>query len=239
MKKILNIVKSVVVWLVVAIAVFMMIFTVVSVTSFNRNDRNLFGFRVYIVNTDSMSATHFDAGDLIFVKQTDPAELKEGDVITYISQNTDSFGENITHRIRKKTVDAAGNPGFVTYGTTTDTDDATIVTYPYVMGKYQFKIPKMGTFFSFLKTPQGYIACIFVPFMLLIVYQGINCIKLFRKYKGEQMEEMQEEKAKLEAERAENARMLEELKELKKQMEMQKESASAEGDTAEEGTEKE
>ena len=50
---------------------------------------------------------------------------------------------------------------------------------------------------------------------------------------------MQEEKAKLEAERAENARILEELKELKKQMEMQKESASAEGDTAEEGTEKE
>ena len=45
MKKILNMVKTGLVWIVVAVAVFMMIFTVISVTTFNRNDRNLFGYR--------------------------------------------------------------------------------------------------------------------------------------------------------------------------------------------------
>lgn len=63
MKKALNIIKTTLVWLVVLLAVSMMIFTVVSVTTFNRNDRDLFGFKMYIVNSDSMSATDFNAGD--------------------------------------------------------------------------------------------------------------------------------------------------------------------------------
>ena len=63
----------------------------------------------------------------------------------------------MTHKIRRLTKTADGSPGFVTYGTTTDTDDEAIVTYPYVLGKYTGKLPKVGTFFTFLKTTQGYI----------------------------------------------------------------------------------
>lgn len=205
----------------------MMIFTVISVTTFNRNDRDLFGYKAYIVNSDSMAATDFDAGDLIFVKEVDASTLKEGDIITYISQNSESFGEVITHKIRSLTTDAQGNPGFVTYGTTTDVDDTTIVTYPYVMGKYESHLNGVGTFFNFLKTPQGYIVCIFVPFMLLILYQGINCIRLFRRYKQEQTEELEAEKAKIEAERAESAKMMAELQALKAQLEQQTETKTA------------
>ena len=221
MKKALKVIQTTLVWLIVAVSVFMMVFTIISVTTFNRNDRNLFGYRAYIVNTDSMSATDFGAGALIFVKEVDCSTLREGDIITFVSQNSESFGETLTHKIRKLTRDANGDPGFITYGTTTDTDDATVVTYPYVLGKYQSHLPHVGTFFNFLKTPQGYIVCIFVPFMLLILYQGINCVKLFRRYKSEQLEEMNEEKARLEQERAENARMLEELMALKAQLEQQ------------------
>lgn len=228
MKKAINIIKTTIVWLVVALAVFMMIFTVISVTTFNRNDRDLFGYKAYIVNSDSMAATDFDAGDLIFVKEVDASTLKEGDIITYISQNSESFGEVITHKIRSLTTDAQGNPGFVTYGTTTDVDDTTIVTYPYVMGKYVSHLNGVGTFFNFLKTPQGYIVCIFVPFMLLILYQGINCIRLFRRYKQEQTEELEAEKAKIEAERAESAKMMAELQALKAQLEQQTGTKSVE-----------
>ena len=199
-------------------AVFMMIFTIVSVTTFNRNDRNLFGYRAYIVNSDSMAATDFNAGDLIFVKEVDPNSLREGDIITFISQNTESFGETVTHKIRKLTRDASGNPGFITYGTTTDVDDATVVTFPYILGQYQSHLPYVGTFFNFLKTPQGYIVCIFIPFMLLILYQGVNCVQLFRRYKSEQVAEMEAEKARIEEERAQNAKMMEELLALKAQL---------------------
>lgn len=218
MKKALKIIKTVAVWLVVALAVSMMIFTVISVTTFNRNDRALFGYKMYIVNSDSMAKTDFNAGDLIFAKEVDPSTLKEGDIITYMSQNTASFGETVTHKIRKVTTDAEGNAGFITYGTTTGKDDETIVTYPYVLGKYQGKIAGLGTFFNFLKTPPGYFVCIFTPFMLIIVYEGVKFFGLFRRYKKEQLEEMEAERAKIEEERAANAKMLEELQALKAQL---------------------
>ena len=219
MKKALNIIKTTFVWLMVLLAVMMMIFTVISCTTFNRNDRSLFGFKMYIVNSDSMAATDFNAGSLIFVKEVDPSTLKEGDIITFMSQDTDSFGETITHKIRKVTTDAEGNPGFITYGTTTDTDDETIVTYPYILGKYQSHVPALGTFFNFLKTTPGYFVCIFTPFMLIILYEGVKFFNLFRRYKKEQMDEMQAERDKIEAEKLENAKMLEELRALKAQLE--------------------
>ena len=237
MKKILNIIKNIFVWLMVALAVCMMIFTVVSVNTFDRSDRSLFGFKAFIVLSDSMSKTDFDAGDLVLVKEVDPATLKEGDIIAYTSQNTSNYGETVTHKIRKLTTDANGEPGFITYGTTTDTDDETIVTYPYVLGKYKTNIPKVGRFFMFLKTTPGYIVCILIPFLLLILIQGLNCIKLFRRYKLEQMAEMKEERAKIEEERAESQKMMAELLALKAQLaEKENQNNDSEMNTAENGT---
>ena len=216
--KALIIIRSIFVWLMVALAVFMMIFTIVSVSTFDRADRNLFGYKAFIVLSDSMSKTDFSAGDLVLVKAVDPSTLKEGDIIAYTSQNTSNYGETVTHKIRKITTDANGEPGFVTYGTTTDTDDETIVTYPYVLGKYQGHIPKVGTFFQFLKSTPGYIVCVLIPFLLLILLEGVRCIRLFRKYKAEQQAELQAERDKIEADRAETQRMMQELLQMKAQM---------------------
>lgn len=216
--KALKIVRSIVVWLMVVLAACMMIFTIVSVSTFDRADRNLFGYKAFIVLSDSMSKTDFNAGDLVLVKEVDVSTLKEGDIIAYTSQNTESYGEVITHKIRKLTTDATGQPGFVTYGTTTETDDETIVAYPYVLGKYQTHIPKVGTFFQFLKTTPGYIVCILIPFLLLILMEGIRCIRLFRKYKAEQQAELQAERDRIEADRAETQRMMQELLQMKAQM---------------------
>ena len=193
----------------VVLAVCMMIFTIVSVSTFDRSDRSLFGYKAFIVLSDSMSKTDFKEGDLVLIKEVDPSTLKAGDIISYTSQNTDNFGETVTHKIRKLTVDANGEPGFITYGTTTDTDDETVVTYPYVLGKYHTRIPNVGKFFMFLKTTPGYIVCILIPFLLLILIQGLNCTQLFRRYKREQMAEMEKERAKIEKERAENKKVIE------------------------------
>ncbi len=214
--KILRVIRSIVTWAFVAFAVCMMIFTIVSVSTFDRSDRDIFGYKAFIVLSDSMSKTDFDAGDLVMVKDVDPTTLQEGDIIAYTSQNTMNFGETVTHKIRMLTTDAEGNPGFVTYGTTTDTDDETIVTYESVIGKYEFNIPKVGKFFQFLKTTPGYIVCILIPFLILILMEGIRCISLFRKYKEEQQAEMQVERDKIAAERAEAQKMMAELMEMKK-----------------------
>lgn len=218
MKKTFSIIKSIFVWLLLIATVGMMVFTVFSVMTFDRNDRSVFGYKFFIVQPDSMSATDFSAGDIVFIKEIDPATLKEGDIISYISQNSSNFGETVTHKIRSLTTNENGDAGFVTYGTTTNTDDETVVTYPYVLGKYTGRLPNVGTFFSFLKTTPGYIVCILVPFLLLIGYNGLNCISLFRRYKKEQMQELQAEREKIEEERRQSAQMLKELQELRSQL---------------------
>ena len=227
-KKILNIALKVVTWLLVAFTVFMMIFTVVTVTTVDRNDRSIFGVKFYIVQTDSMSLSennkdmdvHFNAGDIVIIKNVkDPRALQAGDVIAFMSTNSVSYGETVTHMIRevKKTEDGKVL-GYVTYGTNTGTDDEALVEPEYVLGAYSGKLPGVGNFFAFVKSTPGYIVCILVPFLLLILYNGVNVIRLFRKYKREQMEAMQAEKDKLEAERAENQRMMQELLALKAQL---------------------
>lgn len=218
MKKTFNIIKSVLVWLILLAAIGMMVFTIFSVTTFDQSHRSVFGYKFFIVQSDSMSATDFDAGDIIFVKEVDPATLQEGDIIAYTSQNTNNYGDTVTHKIRSLTTDENGNPGFITYGTTTNTDDETIVTYPYVLGRYTGNLPNVGTFFAFLKTTPGYILCILIPFLFLIGYNGLNCIMLFRRYKREQMEELQAEKDKLAEERRQSAEMMKELQALREQL---------------------
>ena len=229
MKKVFHIIKNIFVWLVVALAVCMMIFTVVSVNTFGRTDRSIFGYKAFIVLSDSMSKTDFNAGDLVLVKEVDPATLKAGDIISYQSTNTENYGEVVTHKIRELTTDAEGNPGFVTYGTTTDQNDENNVTYSFVLGKYQTKLPGVGKFFQFLKTTPGYIVCIFLPFLLLILVQGINSIRLFRQYKKEQLAELEAEREKeraemaaerqrLEEQQAESQKMMAELLKLKNEL---------------------
>jgi len=218
MKKALTIIKDVLVWLLVILAVGMMLFTIFSVNTFDQNHRNLMGYKFFVVRSDSMSASDINAGDIVVVKETNPAALQAGDIIAYISQNTENYGEAITHMIRSLTTTSSGEPGFVTYGTTTGADDPIIVTYPYVLGQHTATVPHLGTFFTFLKTTPGYICCIFIPFMLLILHQGINCIRLFRRYRSEQMEELEAERQKLESERTQAAEMMAELQELKAQL---------------------
>ena len=245
MKKAWNIIRKIIVWAIVVFSLGMMAFTIISVTTFDRADRSVFGYSAFIVLSDSMKATDFDAGDLVIIKQTDPSTLKEGDIISFTSNNTENFGEVVTHKIRRVTTDESGNPAFVTYGTTTDSDDESLVTYEFVLGKYVKNLPVAGRLFAFIKTTPGYIVCIFLPFLILIIIQGMNSVRLFRQYKQEQMAEMtaaqekqkaemEAERKKLEEERLESQKMMQELMKLKEQMSgMQQTGAAAEGEASE------
>ena len=189
MKKRLEAVRNILSWTLTAAAAVMIIFTIVSLTAADREDRSIFGFRAFIALSDSMSATDFDAGDLVLVKEVDPATLKEGDIIAYISRSSASNGETTTHKIRRLTADEDGKPGFITYGTTTDTDDEGIVTYGDVLGVYRGHIPKVGRFLAFIKTTGGFITCILVPLFLIVLSQGVSCIRLLQTYRQEKAEE--------------------------------------------------
>lgn len=232
-KKLVNIGAKVITWLLIAFTVFMMIFTIVTVTTVDRNDRSIFGVKFYIVQTDSMSKSennkdmdiHFNAGDIVLIKDlsdNEKAELKAGEVIAFISTNSVSYMETVTHMIREVKYNDDGKiVGFVTYGTNTGTNDEKVVEPEYILGKYTGKLPGVGNFFAFVKSTPGYIVCILVPFLLLILYNGVNVIRLFRRYKKEQTAVMEAERAEIAEERKKNEDMLRELQALKEQLEIQ------------------
>ncbi len=226
-KKIFDISLRVLTALIVAFTVFMMVFTIFTVTTVDKNDRSILGVRFYIVQTDSMSKSennkdmdvHFNAGDIVLIKNVDdPTALSEGDIIAFLSTNTDNYGETITHMIKTVRKENGVTIGYDTYGTNTGTVDEKMVKPEYVIGEYAGKLPWLGHFFAFTKSNMGYVVCILVPFLLLILYNVLNVIRLSRQYKREQNAEIEAERAAIAEERAQNAEILKELQELKAQL---------------------
>lgn len=227
-KSVLSLVIKIVSWVLVAFAIFIMIFTIVSMATLNKNDRNLFGYKFLIVKTDSMSLSennadddvHFNAGDIIIIKDVENAwTLQPGDVISFTSFDEDSYMETISHMIYEVKKDDKGNVvGYVTYGTNTGSKDETIVEPEYILGKYTGKLPGVGHFFAFVKSTPGYVVCILIPFLLLILYHAVNVVKLFRQYKREQNAVLEAEKAEIAEEKRQTEQMLRELQALKAQL---------------------
>ena len=226
-KKAWGIVKTVIYWTIVAASVFMMAFTLISSKTFNKPNADIFGYKMFIVLSDSMKATDFKAGDLVIVKQVDPTTLKEGDIITFYAPDDPSYKKTVSHKIHSLTVDENGDPGFKTYGTTTGEIDGWVVTYPLILGEYRTHIPNAGHFFNLLKNPQtyglpswfGYAVFILLPFMILIVWQAVSMIRTYKSYKeeqtAEQTAELAAEREQVAKEREETQRMMDELNALK------------------------
>lgn len=235
-KKIFNLVLKVVSWILIAFTVFMMIFTIVSVATLDRNDRNLFGFQFLIVQSDSMKLSennadfdvHFSVGDIIIVKRPDNAwSLQPGDVISFTSFSEVSYLETVTHAIKEVKKDDDGKViGYVTYGTNTGAIDDAVVEPEYILGKYTGKLPGVGHFFAFVRSTPGYIICILLPFAILILYYGISVFRLFKKYRGEQNAVLEAERAEIAEEKRQTEQMLRELQALKAQLAQQAQPAS-------------
>lgn len=173
--------------------ILMVIFTIFSFKSKDQYGSTFAGHRLFIVLSDSMSETskntdvetHFDAGDIVVAKSLDgdeKYELEEGDIISFISTNSDSYDKVLTHMIRSVEYDSNGKViGYTTYGTATGVDDEAMAKAENVLGEYSFSIPKLGTLFAFVRTPAGYLSCIFMPFVVLICWYGLKIMRILGK----------------------------------------------------------
>lgn len=215
MKKALHIAGNILTVLILIFALCMTAFTIISVRTLGGN-ANILGYKPYIVLSDSMRDT-FQVGDISVSKAVDPATLEPGDIVTFTSIDPDHYGEVVTHKIREITT-YEGQPAFVTYGTTTGEDDAYPAPFDQVVGEYVFRVPKLGYFFQFLKTPAGYVTVILLPFLVLIGLQIVRFVRLIGQYRKEQKVQLDETQSELEAERAESRRMREELARLRAQV---------------------
>lgn len=194
--------------LTVAVAILVVIMTALTVFSmvFNRDGTaSVFGAQAYVVQSDSMTP-EFAAGDVIFSEEVNPEELVAGDIITFISRDSASYGQTITHCIRKVTTHN-GELAFITYGIATGIDDGTPAAASDVLGRYTFRIAGLGSFFEFLKSVPGYIVCILLPFLVIIGLQVANIVSAVRAARAEKAAAAAAERSRVEALEEEVARL--------------------------------
>ena len=155
LKKIWNVISSILVALVVILALLLVGARVV-------------GLQVFTVLSGSMEPT-YHTGSLIYVKKVDPYTIKEGQPITFmLDENTVA-----THRVVGIVPDEEDPTviRFRTKGDANEAEDGSLVHYKNVIGTPIFSIPYLGYVADYIQHPPGmYIAISAGAVLLLLVF---------------------------------------------------------------------
>ena len=130
------------------------------------------GYQMYIVLSGSM-APEFDTGSLALVREVEPEQVAGGDIITYRSQaGSDSL---TTHRVIQ--VQRNDAISFITRGDANNFNDPNPVLAENVVGRVTGSVPYIGYLLNYVQTREGLILLIFVPGVLIIVYEMSKIVK--------------------------------------------------------------
>lgn len=179
-KRILNTVINVVLIIAIVVAV---VATYVSFVSTSGNGvPNIFGLRLFSIQTDSM----YDAlmpGDLVVgTNVKDKGELRPGDIITYW---TVIDGERVlnTHRI-VEIYDGGGYWIFQTKGDNNTIEDPLTVHESEVVAQYKFRIPGIGKVFNYLQTSTGFLLVVVLPVFIFFIYHLVQFFRVLFEYQN-------------------------------------------------------
>ena len=152
---------------------------------------SVMGYVFSSVQTNSMQGT-IDKGDFVVGKLIDDnTEIKEGDIISFY----DYFQGRqivITHRV-VEILDPETDPGYITQGDNEKMSDDIVKSRDDIQSVYKFRIPLLGKFIDFLKTPFGFIVTLVIPLLSFICWQAYKLIILFFKSKQAELEEQAEQ----------------------------------------------
>ena len=199
-KKIWNIVSTVLVVLMVLCAVFLM-------------GSRLAGFYCFNIISPSMEP-EYRVGDLIYVKEVDPTTIKEGDVITFLVNEDLVVG---THRVVRVDMESQH---FYTKGDANDIEDQEPVHFNNVIGVPKFSIPKLGYVSDFIQNPPGMYITIGVGIILILLVFVPDLIG--KKKEEEENKEVIVAQSEIDTAMKENEKLKAELAQLRAEMESKK-----------------
>ncbi len=203
LKKALNIIVNVILWVLIVIIAFFAIVTFSQKGS--GNVAHIFGYTPMTVLSDSMAPT-FHKDDLILVHQGDPADYEEGDIISFWTVVNGQRAIN-THRIAA-VYREGGMVQYATKGDANQINDEYLVVPADIIGEYVVSIPLLGKVLSLLSTSTGFLVIIVLPILAFFLYQLYRFILLLIDLKRQTvleatraaMEELEREKAEKERE---------------------------------------
>ena len=191
MKKTFSKIFNVVIDILIILVLIISVITLISVFATTRDGKgvpNLFGKAPISVLTDSMKGDaedNFNKGDLLIcdvVKDGEKKTFEVGDIVTFRQDvNNDGNLDLVTHRLYQKQADGS----FFTKGDANASYDqnpanATVFSNLYpddILAVYHgSKIPGLGNFVDFIRSPLGFFICILLPMIIFFIYQAIRVI---------------------------------------------------------------
>ena len=142
--------------------------------------QKIFGFSVFRVLSESMQRD-IPKGALVFVRETDPKELKVGDDITFLVDEKTTY----THRIIGiyNDYENSGQMGFETQGVENPTPDKDIVYAKNIIGKVVWQLPFFGQVVEWMKT--NWIICLIGLTGLILATIALKILLKKEDYKEE------------------------------------------------------
>lgn len=141
---------------------------------------SLFSISPMYVITDSMAPT-INGGDLIFVKKVAPEEIAVNDVIAFFDPESMEDSTMIVHRVKEITKDGEGNLKFRTKGDANNVYDTFIISGENVVGRYVFRMRRLGRVAMFMRTTPGLVITLSVPLIMLFGYEGIRQLVFLKR----------------------------------------------------------
>ncbi len=155
-------------------------------------------FALYTIVSPSM-VPNLNVYDTIVDLRVDKKEdIKVNDVITFISTSSISSGMTVTHRVVEIVNDGDGTISYRTKGDNNLTTDSSTAPYENVIGKVWFKIPQLGRLQFFIASKGGWLICVLIPALFIIVKDILKIIKLSNfKKKGDKQSDDKEKRLEL------------------------------------------
>ena len=144
------------------------------------------GFTLLRITTGSMVPT-YDVDTMILVQETDPSQIREGDVISVYSSDPMLDGAVNTHRVVRIEKDG-GQYVYTTKGDGNNVEDPYDVKSEYLVGKVIWSSVILGKISRLVSNPLIFIPVILVPLAVILLSNFFQTISLARKIAKEEEE---------------------------------------------------
>ena len=144
------------------------------------------GFTLLRITTGSMVPA-YDVDTMILVQETDPSQIREGDVISFYSSDPMLDGAVNTHRVVRIEKDG-GQYVYTTKGDGNNVEDPYDVKSEYLVGKVIWSSVILGKISRLVSNPLIFIPVILVPLAVILLSNFFQTISLARKIAKEEEE---------------------------------------------------
>lgn len=177
LKLILNIISWTIFALLILIALFLLYYAIATQIYAKKGEKYKPAFSLYTIISGSMEPNINVYDVVVDTKVDNPEDIKVGDIITFTSSSSLTYGVTITHRV----IAIDNSNGVYRYRTQGDNNlvpDDTYVEFGNILGKVLFKVPQLGRVQFLLLKAGSWLFIILIPSLGIVIYDLLKVLKL-------------------------------------------------------------